>query len=106
MKSYWECLQDVYFGLENVTPLYDVCKQYFGLEQGNQSLTKYYSQIMHVLQERNMYQSLTTGITRMEMQRQDMDVVRFLSGLKSEYELVRAQILCSSILPCHHEVYS
>lgn len=32
-----------------------------------------------------------------------MDVVRFLIGLKSEYELVRAQILCSSNLPSLHE---
>lgn len=43
-----------------------------------------------VLEERNLYQPLSTDLHFMEKQRQHMDVVRFLSGLKSEYESVCA----------------
>ena len=42
----------------------------------------------------------------MEKQRQDVDVVRFLLGLKPEFESVRAQILGGSDLPSLPEVFS
>jgi hypothetical protein len=51
-----------------------------------------------------MYRPLTTGITHIGKQCQDMDVVRFLIGLKTEYELVCSQILCISDLPYLHKV--
>ena len=42
----------------------------------------------------------------MEKQRQDVDVVRFLLGLKPEFESVRAQILGGSNLPSLLKVFS
>jgi hypothetical protein len=53
-----------------------------------------------------MYQPLSTDLKTMEKQYQDVDVVRFLFGLKSEYESVRAQILGGSELPSLLEVFS
>lgn len=56
---------------------------------------------MGVLKECNMYEQFT----RMEKQRQDMDVVRFLLVLKHEYEPIHAQLLSSIELPSLPEKY-
>lgn len=44
--------------------MYEVCKQYVGLEQDTRRLVEYYSQVMGVLEERNMNPLLTTFITK------------------------------------------
>jgi hypothetical protein len=41
----------------------------------------------------------------MEKQRQDVDVVRFLIGLKPEYESIRGRILGGSDIPSQGRVY-
>jgi hypothetical protein len=53
-----------------------------------------------------MYQTLSTDVKVMEKQRQDADVVRFLIGLKPEYELICAQMLGGSDIPSLPEVFS
>jgi hypothetical protein len=80
----------MYSGTGNMTWMYEVCKQYFGLEQGAQTVDEYYNQVVTICKERDMYQPLSTDLNKMEKQRQDVDVVQFLLGLKSEYESVRA----------------
>lgn len=53
-----------------------------------------------------MYQLLSNDLKKMEKQRQDVDVVRFLLSLKPLYESVRAQNLGASNLPSLLEVFS
>ena len=53
-----------------------------------------------------MYQLLSIDLKKMEKQRQDVDVVRFLLGLKPEYESIHAQILGSLDLPSLPEMFS
>lgn len=105
-KDIWDHLSHMYSGTGNITRIYEVCKQYFGLEQGAQPVDKYYNQVVAICKERDMYQPLSTDLQKMGKQRQDVDVVRFLLGLKLEYESVRAQILGSSDLPSLPEVFS
>jgi hypothetical protein len=69
-------------------------------------MDEYYNQVVAICKERNMYQPLSTGLKKMEKQHQDADVVRFLLGLKPEYEFVRAQILGASDLPSLPKVFS
>jgi hypothetical protein len=80
----------MYSGTGNMTWMYEVCKQYFGLEQGAQTVDEYYNQVVTICKERDMYQPLSTDLNKMEKQRQDVDVVQFLLCFKSEYESVRA----------------
>jgi hypothetical protein len=56
----------MYTGVGNITRIYEVCKQYFGLEQGTQTMDKYYNQVVAICKERNMYQPLSTGLKKME----------------------------------------
>jgi hypothetical protein len=105
-KDIWDHLSHIYSGSGNITRIYEVCKQYFGLEQGAQTVDEYYNQVVAICKEWDMYQPLSTDLKKMDKQRQDVDVVRFLLGLKPEYESVRAQILGGSNLPSLPEVFS
>jgi hypothetical protein len=67
---------------------------------------KYYNQVVAICKGRDMYQPFSTDLQKMGKQRQDVDVVRFLLGLKPESESVRAQILGGSDLPSLLEVFS
>jgi hypothetical protein len=59
-------------------------------------MDEHHNQVVAIYKERNMYQPLSTGMKTMEKQYQDVDVVRFLLGLKPEYDSVCAQILGGS----------
>jgi hypothetical protein len=105
-KAIWDHLEHMYSGTGNITRIYEVCKQYFGLEQGTLTIDEYYNQVIAICKERDMYQPLSTDLKKMEKQHQDVDVVRFLLGLKPEYESVSAHILGGSDLQLLSEVFS
>jgi hypothetical protein len=43
VKDIWDHLSLMYFGVGNITRIYEVCKQYFGLEQGAQTVDEHYN---------------------------------------------------------------
>jgi hypothetical protein len=51
---------------------------------------EYYNLVLTICKEKNLYQQLSTDLNKMENQCQDVDVVRFLLGLKLEFESVCA----------------
>jgi hypothetical protein len=57
-KEIWDHLQQMYSGIGNITQIYEVCKQYFGLEQGNQTVDEYNNQVVAICKERDMHQPL------------------------------------------------
>jgi hypothetical protein len=79
-KDIWDHLSHMYSGAGNITQIYEVYKQYFGLEQGVQTFDKYYNQVVAICKERDIYQPFSTDLKKMEKQRQDVDVIRFLLG--------------------------
>ncbi|XP_059647309.1 uncharacterized protein LOC132293728 [Cornus florida] len=105
-KEIWDRLQQLYSGTGNITRVYELCKQYFNLEQGNYSIEEYYSKVVGVWEELNLYQPITVDVRSMQQQRGDFNVVRFLTGLSSAYESLRAQIMGSPTLPSFAEVFS
>lgn len=105
-KAIWERLQQMYSNSGNLTRIYEVCKQYFGLAQSNQSLEEYYTHVIGVCEDWNMYQPFFADVVSMEKQRQVVDVVRFLLGPKSDFKPIHAQILGSVVLPSLPEVFS
>ncbi|KAG6631310.1 hypothetical protein CIPAW_13G082800 [Carya illinoinensis] len=62
--------------------------------------------IMGICEELKMYQPVTSDVPSMLKQREDFNIVRFLVGLKPEYESVRSQILASPQLPSFPDVFS
>ncbi|KAG2670262.1 hypothetical protein I3760_14G077600 [Carya illinoinensis] len=88
-------LKQMYSGVGNTTRIYELCQQFFGLEQGVLGLEKYYSKVMGICEELKIYQPITSDVSIMLKQREEFNVVRFLVGLKPEYESVCSQILAS-----------
>ena len=87
-KDIWDHLSHMYSNTGNNTQIYEVCKQYFAIEQGAQTIDECYNQVVAIYKERNLYQPLYMDLKKMKKKRQDVDVVRFLLGLKSDFELV------------------
>jgi hypothetical protein len=52
----------MYFGFGNITRIYETCKQYFGLEQGAQTMDEYYNQVVVICKGRNLYQLLSKDL--------------------------------------------
>ncbi|XP_042951015.1 uncharacterized protein LOC122282979 [Carya illinoinensis] len=61
---------------------------------------------MGICEELKMYQPITSDVLSMLKQREDFNIVRFLVGLKLEYESVRSQILASPQLPSFPDILS
>jgi hypothetical protein len=70
-------LSHLYSDTGNITQIFEVCKQYLGLEQRVHTMDEYYSQVMAICKERNMYQPLSIDLKTVEKQCQDVDVVGF-----------------------------
>ncbi|KAG6694324.1 hypothetical protein I3842_09G042500 [Carya illinoinensis] len=96
----------MYSGVGNTTRIYELCQQFFGLEQGALGLEEYYSKVMGICEELKIYQPITSDVSIMLKQREEFNVVWFLVGLKLEYESVRSQILASPQLPSFPDVFS
>ncbi|KAG2712596.1 hypothetical protein I3760_04G134200 [Carya illinoinensis] len=62
--------------------------------------------MMGICEELKIYQPITFDVSIMLKQREELNVVRFLIGLKPEYESVRSQILASPQLPSFPDVFS
>ncbi|KAG2720948.1 hypothetical protein I3760_02G058300 [Carya illinoinensis] len=105
-QEVWGHLKQMYSGAGNITCIYELCKQFFVLEQNALGLEEYYSQVMGICEELKMYQPVTSDVPSMLKQREDFNIVRFLVGLKPEYESVRSQILASPQLPSFPDVFS
>ena len=103
-KELWNHLH-LLFG-SNLTRMYDVSREFFQLQQGSQNMTEYFASILHLSEELNTPQPLTTDIHEMQRQREQMVVLKFLSGMKPEYDSVRAQILARQSLPSLAETYA
>jgi hypothetical protein len=104
-KDIWDHLSHMYSGTGNITRIYVVCKLYFGVEQGKQTVDECYNQFVAICKERNLYQPPSTDLKKREKQHQDVNVVWFLLGKKPEVDLVHAQILGGSNLPSLLEVF-
>ncbi|XP_042946557.1 uncharacterized protein LOC122279793 isoform X1 [Carya illinoinensis] len=105
-QEVWGHLKQMYSGAGNITRIYELCKQFFVLEQNALGLEEYYSQVMGICEELKVYQPVTSDVPSMLKQREDFNIVRFLVGLKPEYESVRSQILASPQLPSFPDVFS
>ncbi|XP_010252152.1 PREDICTED: rRNA 2'-O-methyltransferase fibrillarin-like isoform X1 [Nelumbo nucifera] len=88
-KDIWEHAKKLYSRQDNTTRVYQLYQEYFDLQQGNKTLEEYYANMKNLINELNVYHPLTLDVKVQQQQREQLDVTRFLVGLKSEYEPVR-----------------
>ena len=76
--------------------IYDVCKAFHRAEKESKSLTAYFMEFKKTYEELNMLLPFSTDIKVQQTQREQMAIMSFLSGLPSEFETAKSQILSSS----------
>ena len=103
-KDIWEYVHLLFSN--NLTRMYDLTSEFFHLKQEDMSVTDYFAALKRVHEELNAIQPLSTSLEVMQKQREQMVVLRFLAGLKPEFEAVRAQILGGADLPTLAETYA
>ncbi|PIN16938.1 hypothetical protein CDL12_10408 [Handroanthus impetiginosus] len=94
---------------QDIAICYELKTKIFSTKQGNLSVTDYYGLLNRIWNELNLYQNL-----KMECNKDDATLTSFverdqifelLSGLNSEYDPIRVQILGKEKLPSLSEVF-
>ena len=80
--------------------------EFYHLKQDGRSVTDYFASLKRVYEELNVIQPLSTDLEVMRKQREQMVVLRFLAGLTSKFDAVKAQILGGAELPTLAETYA
>ncbi|KAJ9547058.1 hypothetical protein OSB04_019601 [Centaurea solstitialis] len=109
-KKIWDALHDTYSKVNDAALIYDIKTKTTGAKQGMKTVTEYANFLQNQWQELDYYRTLdvdcskcSAGIKKfIERDR----VYDFLTGLNSEFDLVRIQILGRSEFPSLNEAIS
>ncbi|RVW51932.1 Retrovirus-related Pol polyprotein from transposon RE1 [Vitis vinifera] len=86
-------LNFLYSGKGNVSRMYDVWNAFYCLEKRAKSLTAYFMDFKKVYEELNALMPFSPNVRVQQAQREQMDVMSFLSSLPFEFEIAKSQIL-------------
>ncbi|XP_038697532.1 uncharacterized protein LOC119995184 [Tripterygium wilfordii] len=75
--------------------LYDVALSFFRPEQKDSNLSEYFASFKSIYEEFNTLMSLDLDLEKRRQQREKLAIIAFLSGMRSEYDSARSQILAS-----------
>ncbi|RVW66431.1 Retrovirus-related Pol polyprotein from transposon TNT 1-94 [Vitis vinifera] len=93
VKELMDYLDFLYSGKGNVSRMYDVWNAFHCPEKGAKSLTAYFMDFKKVYEELNALMPFSPDVRVQQAQREQMAVMSFLSGLPSEFETAKSQIL-------------
>ncbi|XP_071935889.1 uncharacterized protein [Coffea arabica] len=103
-KEVWDYVRLLY--CSNLSRMFDISLEYFQLQQDNKTVTEYFADLKRVSEELNVVMPLSSDIKVMQRQREQMLVLKFLAGLKPEFEPIKSQILAGEQLPSFAEAYA
>ncbi|RVW24990.1 Retrovirus-related Pol polyprotein from transposon TNT 1-94 [Vitis vinifera] len=106
VKELMDYLDFLYSGKGNVSRMYDVWNAFHCPEKGAKSLTAYFMDFKKVYEELNALMPFSPDVRVQQAQREQMAVMSFLSGLPSEFETAKSQILSGSDIGSLQEVFS
>ncbi|XP_043697036.1 uncharacterized protein LOC122647788 [Telopea speciosissima] len=101
----WEELRESYSQDTYLSWIYDLYEKFFSLKQEGKSLGKYYNSLKGMWEELNVYQPISTDAAMIKAQRSEFLVAKFLSGLDSDLQSVKSQLLTSEKIPSMNEAY-
>ena len=107
-KDIWDAIQQTYSKARDVAQVYEVKVKMIAAKQGSKTVTKYVYQLKTLWQELDHYGVIKTKchkdvVVLKEFIEQDR-IYDFLTGLNSEFNQVRIQILGKQEVPCFNEV--
>nr|CAN74438.1 hypothetical protein VITISV_022954 [Vitis vinifera] len=106
VKELMDYLDFLYSEKGHVSRMYDVWNAFHCPEKGAKSLTAYFMDFKKVYEELNALMPFSPDVRVQQAQREQMVVMSFLSGLPSEFETAKSQILSGSDIGSLQEVFS
>ncbi|XP_043693371.1 uncharacterized protein LOC122643864 [Telopea speciosissima] len=104
-KGVWNELKESYSQDTNLSRIYDVYERFFSFKQDGKSLGEYYSSLKGMWEELNVYHPISTDAAVIKSQRSEFLVAKFLSGLDSDLQSVKSQLLTGEKIPSMNEAY-
>jgi len=108
-KEIWENLSQTYSMKKDTAACYEIENKIFNTNQGSFLVTDYYGKLNGLWIELDQYQNLkmqcTTDSSTLAKFLERVRIFKFLSGLNSEFDPIRVQILGKEILPSLSEVF-
>ena len=80
----------MYVGIYNLSCTYELHQTFFSLAFNGTSLEDYYAKFHRVCEELDLAEPVSTDISVMQKHRESMCVARFLFGMPSRFDSVRA----------------
>ena len=106
-KAIWESIHETFSMEKNVSRVYEVYQNLFLLQQVDKPVSEYYNFFKGLMDELNQYHPVTNDIDVLKKQREEFYVSKFLSGLHSNLQSVKSQILAGDgSIPSLSNVYS
>ncbi|MFS7964582.1 hypothetical protein Hanom_Chr08g00752051 [Helianthus anomalus] len=99
VKELMDYLEFLYSWQSNMSRIYNVCTSFNRGEQLDQSLIAYVMEFKKTYEEFNSLLPLSTDVRVMQTQREQIDVLSFLTGLRPEFDAIRSQLLNESDVP-------
>ncbi|KAJ9541146.1 hypothetical protein OSB04_027652 [Centaurea solstitialis] len=106
VKELMDYLNFMFSGQSNISRIYNVCKSFHRGEQQDRSLTTYAMEFKKVYEEMNSLLPLSTDVKAMQIQREQIAVISFLTGLRPEFDSIRSQLLNESMIPSLQETFA
>ena len=96
VKELMDYLDFLYFGKENISRIYEVCKSFYRVEKQDRTLTAYFMDFKRMYEELNVLFPFSPDVKVQQAQREKMVVMSFLASLPPEFEIDKSHILSSS----------
>ena len=106
VKEHMDYLNFLYSGQSNISRIYSFCKSFHRGEQQDRSLTTYVMEFKKVYEELNSLLPLSADVQAMQTQREQVDVISFLTGLRPQFDSIRSQFLNESAIPSLQETFA
>ncbi|KAL1368337.1 hypothetical protein AAHE18_02G114100 [Arachis hypogaea] len=108
-KKIWNNLSQAYSMKKVTVAYYEIENKIFNTKQGSLSVTDYYGTLNHLWIELDQYQNLTIQCTpdstTLTQFIERIRIFKFLSGLHSEFDPIRVQILGKENIPSLSELF-
>lgn len=106
----WKATKEMYAKTDNISELYELEAQVKDMKQGDQTVSKFFSNLSQVWQQIDSLESYKWGcIADSQLYGKIKETKRlfgFLSGLHKDYDAVRGRILSSKPLPSMNSAFS
>ncbi|XP_077230056.1 uncharacterized protein LOC143863265 [Tasmannia lanceolata] len=105
-KDIWDHAAPMFSGVDNLTHICATYSEWIRLERRNSSLSDHYSRFIPLCQQLNVFMPLTSDLTILARQRDQLRAIHYFESLGPDFLPFRQQLIGSGAIPSLLEIYS